>query len=72
MPELDRYVQCHVLLKTSASYDGVGLQRGKDVAAFERCRSSPELVKEQLLDPLNFVGPGPICMIAEEIRILWP
>ena len=44
----------------------------KIVAAFERCWSSPELVKEQLPDTLNFVGPDAIGMIAEEVRILWP
>ena len=72
MPELDRYIQCYVLLETSASYGGMGELWCKDVAAFERCWSSPELVEEQLPGTLNFVEPDPIDMIAEEIRVLWP
>ena len=75
-PELDRYVQCHVVLDTfdpgQTNYDGVGELWCKDFAAFERCWSSPQLVKEQLPDTLNFVGPNAIGMIAEEVRILWP
>ncbi len=55
MPELDRYVQCRVLLEMSASYDGAGELWCKDVAAFVRCWSWPELVKEQLLDTLKLV-----------------
>jgi uncharacterized protein (TIGR02118 family) len=76
-PHLLRYVQCHVLPETYESdtppaYDGVAELYWQDVARFRESWASPELQVEQFNDVRNFVGPGSVAFLAEEVRVIWP
>lgn len=74
-PELERYVQCHVLPSCYDSgtplYDGVTELHWRDIAAARRSMASEEMTVEQASDAPNFAdGESLVVFLAKEERIL--
>jgi len=74
-PELERYVQCHVLPECyegeRPAYDGVTELHWRDFDAARRSMASEEMTVEQASDAPNFAdGESLVVFLAEEERIL--
>lgn len=76
MPDLLRYVQCHVAAETYVDsdppFDGVAELWWTDFAAFERSWSSPQMQNEVLSDLRSILDEQASAgMLVYEVRMLW-
>jgi uncharacterized protein (TIGR02118 family) len=74
-PELERYVQCHVLPacydEATPAYDGVTELHWRDLDAARRSMASDEMTVEQASDAPNFAdGESLVVFLAEEEQVV--